>query len=80
VYETGLGVEKDARPAYKWFALAARAGDAEASRRRDTVRATLAPGAQSQLDAEIESWRPRTADVAINDTRVAGEAWKQRSR
>ena len=30
MHENGLGVEKDAKEAFKWFSLAARAGDAEA--------------------------------------------------
>lgn len=80
MHENGLGVEKDNREAYKWFSLAARAGDAEASKRRDVVKTKLSPSELREIDAQIESWRSKMADNAINDPRQAGEAWKQRAR
>ena len=79
MHETGLGVEKSARNAYKWFSLAARSGDADASRRRDVVRAKLSPIQLREADAEIEGWRSKVADVSVNDIRVAGDAWKNRA-
>jgi len=41
LYARGLGVEKDFAQAYKWFAIAAKTGDEQASKRRDTIAASM---------------------------------------
>ena len=78
--DSGLGMERDARQAYKWFSLAARAGDEEAARRRESLRAKLSPSEVAEAETELRAWRPRQAEQAMNDPRLAGEGWKQRSR
>jgi len=77
LYETGRGVERDLKEAYKWFALAARAGDKEAARRRDRVRWMLSATELQAADSMIRSWEPEPVDRLINDPKAAGEAWKR---
>ncbi len=78
--DSGLGMERDAKQAYKWFSISARAGDEEASRRRDALRAKLTPQDVSAVEAQITGWRPKSADRVLNDPRLAGEGWKTRAR
>lgn len=80
MHDSGLGMERDAKQAYKWFSLAARAGDDEASRRRESLRQKMQPQEVAEVEAEIAKWRPKSSDQALNDPRVAGEAWKSRAR
>jgi TPR repeat protein len=43
-YARGLGVKQDYVEAYKWFDLAARAGDPQAGARRDALAKVMTPG------------------------------------
>lgn len=79
LYENGLGVEKDAAAAYKWYALAAGSGDREAVRRRDLVKERLGPDALKQADAGVAAWHAAPTDQLANDARAAGQAWKGRA-
>ncbi len=79
MYDSGLGVPSDPKLAYRYFTLAARSGDDEAARRRETLRAKLQPQETAEVDAELQKWRPRSADQAVNDPRMAGEGWKTRT-
>jgi localization factor PodJL len=79
LYENGLGVGKDAKTAYKWLLLAAKSNDAEAKSRRDAVAATLTPEVRAAIEDATKSWRPRPIDPVANDSRLAGQAWKQRA-
>lgn len=78
LFESGLGVGKDVKAAYKWFALAAKGGDKEAARRRDAVIAVLAANDKSEIDASVSNFHPVANDRLINDARAAGEDWKKR--
>ncbi len=80
MHDSGLGMERDAKQAFKWFSLAARSGDEEASRRRESLRQKLLPQEIAQIEAELANWRPKSADQAVNDPRLAGESWKSRAR
>lgn len=80
MHDSGLGMDRDAKQAFKWFSLAARAGDEEAARRRESLRQKLQPQDVSEIDGELANWRPKTADQAVNDPRLAGEAWKKSTR
>ena len=63
-YETGTGIPRDARAAYKWYSLAVRAyrnvndpeGLATAVKRRIGVQ--LDPAEKGSVDQEVENWRP----------------------
>ena len=80
LYEGGLGVPKDAKEAYKWLVLAAKSGDAEAKSRRDALKAALSPGDRAAAEGAVEEWRAKPSDAMANDSRVAGQAWRQRPR
>lgn len=77
--DTGLGIAADPGEAYRWFSIAARSGDREALKRRDQVRAKVAPETARAIDAEVAAWRPSPVDMMINDPRVAGDAWRRRA-
>jgi len=77
LYENGLGVAKDDKQAYKWLLLAAKSGDSEAQSRRDALKARLSEGVRSAAEAMAQSWLVKPADPMANDSRVAGQAWKQ---
>jgi localization factor PodJL len=79
MYDSGLGIERNARSAYKWFSLAARSGDAEASRRRVSLRSKMTAAELKAVEAELASWQPRKADDAMNDPRQAGSLWMRRA-
>jgi len=78
LYENGYGVGHDLRQAYKWLSLAAQAGDTQALRRRDELRAKLRAEELREGEALIANWRSKPVDALINDARAAGEAWKTR--
>jgi localization factor PodJL len=67
LHQTGLGVPKDLRLAYKWLALAARGGDREAATRLAEVKARMAPADVQEAEAQIAVWRARTPDPAVNE-------------
>lgn len=79
LYENGLGVEKDASKAYRYLALAARGGDAQAVKKLQQARARLAPDEAQRIDDNLATWRVRFADRLANDPVAAGEDWKTRS-
>ena len=67
LYQNGLGLPKDLVQAYKWLAIAARAGDRDALARIDSVRAQLSPAELATADGAVSVWRARTPDAAANE-------------
>jgi localization factor PodJL len=58
LYEKGRpGVPKDAREAFKWFALAARSGDKEAARRVERIAQHLPPATVADLEEKVAAWQ-----------------------
>jgi localization factor PodJL len=78
LYENGFGVGRDLKQAYKWVSLVHQAGDKQASRRREQIRAKLQPDEVRDAEAIVAGWRSKPVDALMNDPRVAGEAWKTR--
>lgn len=76
--ESGLGVEKDRVQAAMWFILSAQAGDKEAIRRRDQMKARMDRNEWSAAEHLARSWQPIAPDKLSNDARYAGEIWKSR--
>lgn len=68
LYQSGRGVPKDLKMAYKWLALARRGGDEEAAARLAQVRARLSTAELEATDAAIADWRARTPDPGTNAT------------
>ncbi len=79
LYDNGLGVGKDEKEAYKWLLLAARSGDAEATSRRDALKARLSEADRAQAEAVAASWRAKPVDPLANDSHLAGQAWQRRA-
>ena len=77
LYENGLGVPKDARQAYKWYALAARSGDKDAMRRRDALIAALDTAVVRTVESDVASWQRQSTSRLANDARFAGDQWRQ---
>lgn len=74
LYEQGLGVGRDLLQAYRWFALCARSGDAQAAAQRDRLRPRLPGGARLDVDAALARWRPRPVMEAANRVEAAMDA------
>jgi localization factor PodJL len=55
--EDGLGVARDLAAAYQWYAIAARAGDPEASQRLEQVRERLSPEQLALAERAVSEWR-----------------------
>ena len=70
--EQGLGTTKNLADAYKWFSLAAARGDADAAKRREVVKAQLAPAARAKADAAVKGWKAKKALSEANE--VTGQA------
>lgn len=65
--EHGLGTTKNLVEAYKWFALAAKSGDAEAAKRRDAVAAQLDPASLAEAGKALTSWTAKQAPAEANE-------------
>ncbi len=75
LFEQGLGVELSLPEAYTWYSIAARAGDSDAARRAAVVAARLTPSDKAAADAEIERFRPKNLDRAVNGL-FGPQAWE----
>jgi localization factor PodJL len=71
----GLGVKRDLAAAYKWFALAAEQGDADAAAKRDAVAAKLAPADLAAAKLAAQSFQPKPSDPAANEVATPAEGW-----
>jgi len=79
LYENGLGVKKDMKSAYKFYALAAGSGDNDAIKRRDAVLKNLTTADALTAKAQVKGWRRKNPDKLANDAFAAGQAWKTRA-
>lgn len=75
IYAKGMGMEKDISQGYKWFAIAAKAGDKDAAEKRDIVAKALRPEQIETLRAEVENWEPGKLDERSNSLSIP-DAWK----
>lgn len=76
--ENGLGGAADRIGAYKWYALAARSGDGDATQRRDALASALSADELASADGMIAAFQALHATPLANDARAAGEDWKKR--
>jgi localization factor PodJL len=65
--EHGLGMPKTLAEAYKWFALAAKNGDAEAAKQRDLVKQALDPASLAAAEQAIQAWTAKPAAQDANE-------------
>jgi localization factor PodJL len=69
LYASGRGVPKDLTESYKWFALAARAGDAGAARRLEEIKSQLDLPEQEAAERQVAAWRPEAPEpIAAGQT------------
>src|SRR5204862_3960026 len=61
IYGRGIGTSPNLNEAYKWFAIAAQGGDADAAARRDETASSLSAGEVAQARAAAAAWRSRAA-------------------
>lgn len=79
IYENGVGVAADPAQAYKWYALAAKAGDSDAKGLRDALKAKMSADDRAKAARLVASFRARVPSRLANDALAAGEDWKQRA-
>lgn len=75
--ENGLGTGQDRIAAYKWYALAAKAGDKDAAQRRDDLGGRLTKTQLKKAKQLLNSFRPKQGDVVANDPVIAAQQWQQ---
>jgi len=75
LYTKGMGVGEDLEKAYKWFAVAAKGGDADAGKKRDTIAQAMRPEQLEKARGAAELWKPVEIDTAANVATVRDE-WK----
>lgn len=75
IYAKGIGTQADSEKAYKWLAVAARGGDADAAAKRDTLAAAMRPEQLEKARGEAELWKPQPIDPVANTSEQKPE-WK----
>ncbi len=73
LYGQGMGVPQNLGDSYKWFALAAKTGDTDASSKRDEVANAMEP---TDLDAArkvVNNWTPQKLTESANRVAVPKE-------
>ncbi len=66
LHARGAGVEADLTQSYKWFAVAAREGDADAEKRRDEVAEALSDADLKRAKALADDFKPLPLDETAN--------------
>jgi localization factor PodJL len=73
--EHGLGIEKNLAAAYRWFSLAAESRDAEAIKRRDSLKAALSIVGAAEAEAALRAWKAKPARPEANQVPEL-DAWR----
>ena len=74
LYARGSGVEQDLRASYKWFAIAAAGGDADAATKRDEVAAAMEDADLDAARADVELFEPKPLAPEANTVDIP-ESW-----
>ena len=75
VYARGIGTKENLPEAYKWFAIAAAAGDKDAAGRRDEVAALLNQDQLALARAAVKAWRPKAPPADANTVTLPAGGW-----
>jgi localization factor PodJL len=75
IYARGLGQQADLGESYKWFAVAAAAGDADAAARRDEVAGMFTPDQLASARASVQAWRPKPPLAEANAVKAPAGGW-----
>ena len=74
LYTRGKGVEENLVEAYKWFAIAASGGDADAAQKRDTLAGSMRPDQLQTARGLVELWKPAELNADANSV-TPNPAW-----
>ncbi|MCB1460277.1 MAG: SEL1-like repeat protein, partial [Nitratireductor sp.] len=74
LYTRGKGVEENLVEAYKWFAIAANGGDADAAQKRDTLAGSMRPDQLQTARGLVELWKPAELNAEANSV-TPNPAW-----
>ena len=66
LYERGDGLPKSPPDAYKWFAIAAAAGDKESKTRLALLQSSLSPADRTNAGRLATNFRPLPLNLAAN--------------
>ena len=75
LYARGIGVEQNLTESYKWFALAAANGDADAGKKRDDVAARLDPQTLNAAKLAVQNFTPEKEPDEASNLRVPAGGW-----
>ena len=70
-----MGVDVNLTKAYKWFSIAAKAGDNDAAQKRDTIAKQMRPEQLEQARGEVALWKPKELNAEANNVEIPVE-WK----
>ena len=73
LYGQGRGAAQDLGESYKWFALAAKAGDTDAANKRDEVANAMDPSDLARARKTVNDWAPGKLNDAVNRAELPKE-------
>ncbi len=74
LYGQGQGVPQNLKESYKWFALAAKTGDTDASKKRDEVANAMDPDDLDAAREVVNGWKPKKLVEEANRV-TAPKSW-----
>lgn len=80
LYARGLGVQQNLAESFRWFALAANQGDADAAKKRDDVAARLDHQTLVAARLAVQTWQAKPIDDSVNAPGVKPEWQKTAER
>ena len=75
LYARGLGVEKDLRQSFLWFALAAQQGDTDAGKKRDEIAGQMDPAMLASAVEALMKFKAAKPDPAANEVAAPPGGW-----
>ncbi|HEY1783280.1 MAG TPA: hypothetical protein VGG79_23155 [Roseiarcus sp.] len=75
LYSRGLGVEKDLRQSFLWFALAAQQGDADAGKKRDEIAGQMDPAMLASAVGALMKFKAAKPDPVANEVAAPPDGW-----
>jgi localization factor PodJL len=80
LYARGLGVQQNLAESFRWFALAANQGDADAAKKRDDVAARLDHQTLVASRLAVQTWQMKPIDDSVNAAGLKPEWQKTAER
>lgn len=66
LYGQGMGVPQSLATSYKWFAIAAKTGDADAATKRDEVANAMEASELASAQDQVQGWAVKPLNVSTN--------------